>query len=122
MMTNAYKRKKSPEAVKHALIRSTIELVARGGLQTLSLQAVADHAGVTKGGLFHHFESRSALLEVVCRFLLDEFASRLQHYVDADPVRPGCYTRGYIRSIMDLDADAEAPSKNALWLLILNDD
>lgn len=84
MMTNvAHKRKKSPEAVKHALIRSTIELVARGGLQPVL--ASCGGSCVTKGGLFHHFESRSALLEVVCRFLLDEFASRLQHYVDADP-------------------------------------
>lgn len=122
MMSNAYRRKKSPEAVKQALIQSAIELICSGGLQSLSLQAVADHAGVTKGGLFHHFETKIVLLEVVCRFLLDEFASRVEQYIERNPKCSGCYTRAYIRAIMDLDADADMPGKNALWLLILNDE
>lgn len=121
-MENAYKRKKCPDSVKKSLIKSTVEIVARSGLQTLSLQAVAANAGVSKGGLLHHYENKCLLLDEVCKSLIDAFESQIRSYIECDPVNIGCYTRAYIRSLIDLEIDLETSNKNALWLLILNDD
>ncbi|MBP8939478.1 MAG: helix-turn-helix transcriptional regulator, partial [Agrobacterium sp.] len=62
-MTNAHERKKQPEIVRRSLLDCAAKLAADQGVAALSIQAVADAAGVTKGGLFHHFASKQALLE-----------------------------------------------------------
>ena len=62
-MTNAHERKKQPEVVRRNLLDCAAKLAAEQGVAALSVQAVADAAGVTKGGLFHHFPSKQVLLE-----------------------------------------------------------
>ncbi len=54
-MNPGYKRKKQPELVKSQLIDAAIEIASRNGLANITVQAVADLAGVTKGGFLHHF-------------------------------------------------------------------
>jgi AcrR family transcriptional regulator len=47
------------------LIREARELLDEGGLKHLNLRALAARAGITAGSLYHHYESKTALLGVV---------------------------------------------------------
>ncbi|HEV2533637.1 TetR/AcrR family transcriptional regulator [Phenylobacterium sp.] len=47
------------------LIREARELLDEGGLKHLNLRALAARAGITAGSLYHHYDSKAALLGVV---------------------------------------------------------
>ena len=49
--------KNKPEELKHGLIMAAKHLMVSDGVANLSMQKkVADAAGTSKGGLFHHFK------------------------------------------------------------------
>ena len=53
------------EATTAALLDAARELFARDGYDATSLAAVAAHANVTKGAVYHHFEGKQQLFEAV---------------------------------------------------------
>lgn len=75
-MKSGYHRKKEPEKVRAELLKAASDLGAKKGLSSITVQAVADLAGVTKGGLLHHFHSKQDLIAGV-------FAHSLEH-LDAE--------------------------------------
>ncbi|WP_195918375.1 TetR/AcrR family transcriptional regulator [Erwinia sorbitola] len=102
-----YKRKKQPEQVRAALIRCAAELAARSGLTGVTVQAVSAAAGVTKGGFFHHFPHKQALLDAVFASFLAENDQAIDRLMDADDLPSGRFTRAYIGVAFDdiLQAD-----------------
>jgi len=81
---------------------------------TLTLDAVAKEAGISKGGLLHHFPSKEALLEAVLKQLLEGFAARVAYYTEQEQPRPGRRLRAYIRASFEED-----PLSRELILLLL---
>src|SRR5581483_4435078 len=55
MPASAYTRAKQPEQVRRALLDCAATIAMDHGVSGITVQAVAAAAGVTKGGLFHHF-------------------------------------------------------------------
>lgn len=98
MSDNAYSRKKQPEQVRRALLDCAATLAVEGGLSAVTLQAVAAAAGVTKGGLLHHFASKQILVEAVFADLLAELGRELDGYMAADVEAYGRFTRAYVRA------------------------
>jgi AcrR family transcriptional regulator len=107
VMTNAHERKKQPEIVRRNLLDCAAKLAADQGVAALSVQAVADAAGVTKGGLFHHFPSKQALLEAVMADLLAALDAEIDALVSQDCEAYGCFTRAYVNAVFaDRDRDS----------------
>src|SRR5215468_11988379 len=53
------------------ILQTAAQLIATSGLRT-SLQEIADAAGILPGSLYHHFESKEALLiELIRRYHAD---------------------------------------------------
>lgn len=52
-------------ATRAALIEVATELFATNGYEATAIPAVLDAAGVSRGALYHHFESKEALFEAV---------------------------------------------------------
>ncbi|WP_113486672.1 TetR/AcrR family transcriptional regulator [Rhizobium cremeum] len=98
MTANAYSRKKQPELVRRALLDQTAALAVEGGPAAITIQAVADRAGVTKGGLLHHFASKQALVEAVFADLLEKLDQEIGLYMAEDGEMRGRFTRAYIRA------------------------
>ncbi|MDR2158971.1 MAG: TetR/AcrR family transcriptional regulator [Treponema sp.] len=48
------------------IMRSAEDLFMRHGYEKTSMQQIADNAGLTKGALYHYFDSKEALLERMC--------------------------------------------------------
>ncbi|MCP2231102.1 MULTISPECIES: TetR/AcrR family transcriptional regulator [Erwinia] len=94
-------RKKQPEQVRAALIQCAAELAARQGLSGVTVQAVSDAAGVTKGGFFHHFPHKQALLDAVFDAFMAEREQEIDALMAADPHPGGRFTRAYITTAFE---------------------
>lgn len=105
-MENAYERKKQPELVRRNLLDHAQRLAVEQGLASLTIQAVADAAGVTKGGLFHHFPSKQALVEAMFTDVVDALDREIDALMEKDDEAYGSYTRAYVDSCF-LDRDRE---------------
>ena len=90
------------------LLDAAIRVVTRDGFRAMTLDGVAQEAGVSKGGLTHHFPTKEALVTA----MLEHFAQRLLRELDRvaadDPVHKG----RRIRSMMKV-AFPELRSKRA---------
>lgn len=93
-----YHRKKQPEQVRRALLDCAAQIAAEDGAAALTIQAVANRAGVTKGGLLHHFDSKQALLAAVFADLLERLDREIDTSIEKDPRAEGRFTRAYVRA------------------------
>lgn len=89
---------KQPAYTREKLIEAAIRTVHEHGVSSLTLEAVAREAAVSKGGLLHHFRSKDALIEAILRQLFTEFASQVQHFYDLEPEGKGRWLKAYIRA------------------------
>jgi len=120
-MSEAHSRKKEPEKVRRALLDRVATMAVDQGPEAITIQAVAVAAGVTKGGLLHHFASKQMLIEAVFDDLLTQLADEIGRYVAADPVSAGRFTRAYVRAAF---ADHKLGSRSpwaALSITMLSD-
>jgi AcrR family transcriptional regulator len=95
---SAHHRKKQPEQVRRALLDCAAQIAAEQGAAAITIKAVADRAGVTKGGLLHHFDSKQALLAAVFKDLLDKMDQEIERTLADDPQARGRFTRAYVRA------------------------
>lgn len=75
---------------RNEILRTAAALIATSGFRT-SLQDIADAAGILPGSLYHHFESKEAILvELVRRYHadLDRIAERAQARLDETDGQP----------------------------------
>lgn len=71
---------KSPRptpALRQRALDAAEQLVVDGGASNLTLDAVAQAAGMSKGGLLYHFPSKEALLEGMIERHMHDFESRV---------------------------------------------
>jgi AcrR family transcriptional regulator len=83
---------------RQRLLTAAITTMQEHGIAALTLDAVAKEARISKGGLLHHFASKTALIEAILRHLFADFESRVQAYYDAEPDQPGRWLRAYVRA------------------------
>jgi AcrR family transcriptional regulator len=68
---------------------------------SVSLDAVAREAGVSKGGLMHHFRSKDELMAALADDLFDQFDRAVQDRIDPGDTAPGRLLRAYVRATFD---------------------
>jgi AcrR family transcriptional regulator len=95
-MANPYMRKKQPELVRQSIVAAAKEIAVTQGAAAMTIQAVAAAAGVTKGGLLHHFPSRTALTAAVLTHVLETFDAEIDSHLAPAPGSWGRFTRAYI--------------------------
>lgn len=93
-------------AARDRVINAAIALAARDGVPSLTLDAVAAEAGVSKGGLLYHFSSKEALLAGLVEAALADWDKDIAAAVEADPEPTGREARAYVRATCDDSEDA----------------
>jgi AcrR family transcriptional regulator len=85
---------------RQALLSAAASAIVAHG-SGVSLDVVAREAGVSKGGLLHHFRTREALLLALVDEWLARFESSVQRYLDPADDRPGRLARAHVRATFD---------------------
>lgn len=90
------------------LLRAASQIIQRSGVSHLTLDAVAQEAQVSKGGLLYHFPSKELLLAGLVGYLLDVFNHRLdaeiRHANEPEGTR-GRWLRAYVRATFNTAPD-----------------
>lgn len=98
MKTKSGRPKKDPENVRRRLLNSTASMMAARGFAGVSISEIASDAGVTKGGLFHHFSSKQELIAAVFEDELEQLNVLIEDFMACDHCGYGRFTRAYIRA------------------------
>ena len=53
---------------RESIFEACSQILRHEGLTNLTLQAVANEAGISKGGLLYHFETKEALVEALFEY------------------------------------------------------
>lgn len=102
-------RRRQPEILRRKLLDAATALAVREGVHSVTIGGVARAAGVTKGGLFHHFPDKEALLKAMFLGQLDELDAVIDAEMAAGDGGPGCFTRAYILATLQHGAAPAAP-------------
>jgi AcrR family transcriptional regulator len=99
---------KKSEETKDTLLLAAQMVLRRDGVRSLTLDAVAREAGVSKGGLIHHFPSKDALIAALVDRACNEMLGRMETALaeEGESGLPGRYTRAYIRANLALANDS----------------
>jgi AcrR family transcriptional regulator len=81
-------RKASKETRRLQLIEATIDSLARRGYADTTLADVADGAGLSRGIVNFHFESKEKLLVATLQFMADEYANHWYSALEKAGERP----------------------------------
>ena len=95
-MSKAHHRKKHPEAVRQQLLDVAAKLSLEKGPASVTLDAVSQAAGVSKGGLLHHFPNKLSLLDGLFEDLTEKLDRALAEKMQADAESKGRFTRAYV--------------------------
>lgn len=85
---------------RDAVLQAAAQLLVQLGVGAFTIDAVAQQAGITKGGVLHHFPSKEALLVGLIDQVIETFDRRLNEELAAEPPgAPGRRLRAYIRTV-----------------------
>lgn len=120
-MSIAHQRKKQPEAVRQQLLEAAASLCLEKGAGSLTLDAVAAAAGVSKGGLLHHFPNKAALLDGLLDDLMERLDAAIREAMRSDPEPHGRYTRAYLQACFVPGGMAEEGRWKAMTMALLGE-
>lgn len=72
-----------PSKTKLNLLAAAAQVIRDKGVAQLTLEAVADQAKVSKGGLLYHYPSKQALLTAMVTHLIDSFETAIAAQIEA---------------------------------------
>jgi AcrR family transcriptional regulator len=90
---------------RESLLLAACTLLVTHGSEKLTLDAVAQEAGVSKGGLLYHFPSKQALLEGVLSWLLESFWEEITVHAARDTNPVGRWNRAHVQAGMKEEGD-----------------
>lgn len=86
------------------ILKSATAFVIQQDFNSLTLDAAAKQAGISKGGLLYHFPNKEALYEGLAQYIYTDFTNRFEEYANADPVEKGKWNRAMLAaSLWDLE-------------------
>lgn len=100
---------------REALLDAAECVLFERGTQALTLAAVAERAGVSKGGLLYHFPNKEALIKGLVARVIEEFDDLIASYDDG---APGAYSRAYVEATFHVFTNGEAASTRRRWSVI----
>lgn len=79
------------------LLDAAIRVLIREGMGALTLDAVAREAGVSKGGLTHHYATKDALVTAMLQHFADRLVRELDRFAADDPDLAGRRVRAMMK-------------------------
>lgn len=89
------------------ILAAASTIVKNSGIEKLTLEAVAAEAGVSKGGLLHHFPNKDALIYSMVSGITNDFVADVQKRAAQDTREQGKWSRAYLQSTVEADQDGQ---------------
>ncbi len=107
------------ERTRARALDAALQVLEQHGATALSLNAVADRAGVSKGTLLYHFPSKEALVRAVVEHYVRRFEQAVDDHARRQP-GPDAWLRGYIA--VGVDQQERRRSRALVGALAVNPD
>jgi AcrR family transcriptional regulator len=91
---------------KAALLDAAADVVRSDGVTKLTLDRVAESAGVSKGGLLHHFPTKRELIAATLERTLQRSDERLNQLASDNQQGVGGFARAYLDYVRSGEPDA----------------
>ena len=92
----------SGDATRRSVLAAAAEIVVREGAAKLTLDAVAERCGLSKGGILHHFSTKDSLISAMIEDVVGQFETDLQRNMQGES-GPGSFARAFLRACLDRD-------------------
>lgn len=115
------RRPKEPAKLRRQTLDAAAGIAMERGLGLVTVEAVCQRAGVTKGGFFHHFPSKAALVSALYEDLISRFEQALAELMAADPRAAGRFSRAYVRAVTTPESAGSDPLWAAATFAMLSD-
>ena len=92
------------------VVKAAAQVIAQQGVSAFTIEAVAQEAGITKGGVLHHFRSKEELINGLIDEVIDGFNVRLEEELKIETAtepsdQPGRWLRAYLRTVFSMRYD-----------------
>jgi AcrR family transcriptional regulator len=94
---------------KQQILEAAGRVVLARGVTGLTLEAVAEEAGLSKGGLLYHYGSKEALLTAMVGRMVEVTEERIDAHRESDS-GPGSWARGYLQACLTDGIPATDPT------------
>jgi AcrR family transcriptional regulator len=85
-VTTTPRTRLSPEQRREQLLDLGVRLLAHRSLDELSIDLLAEEAGISRGLLYHYFGSKQAFHEAVVRHAADDLIAQTTPPIDGEPL------------------------------------
>jgi AcrR family transcriptional regulator len=85
---------------REQILQVATRLIGQRGVGHFTLDAVAEEAQISKGGLLYHFPTKEDLVMSMINSIMDEFTVNMVQSAEADPVDTGKWSRAYIQETL----------------------
>ncbi|MBL6966161.1 MAG: TetR family transcriptional regulator [Anaerolineales bacterium] len=101
------RKNRTASQTRQKIFKACSRILQREGLANLTLETVADEAGLSKGGLLYHFPTKTALVEGLFEYHNNEFEERLQELAEREGDKPGAWLRAYAKASIEQMSDPD---------------
>src|SRR6476620_7880035 len=92
----------STQTTRQQILHAAFALIRREGVARLTIEAVAQEAGLSKGGVLYHFRSKESFIQAMVASLVERFDADIAAARPEEPngerSAPGNWLRAYIRA------------------------
>ncbi|MEM7203351.1 MAG: TetR/AcrR family transcriptional regulator [Planctomycetota bacterium] len=99
------------------LLDAAEAVILRSGVASLTLDAVAAEAGMSKGGLLYHLPTKEKLIEALLLRCAEQLKAGIQCARDRLPEGPGRLTRGPVEQLSDKEIWSESMRGTSLAIV-----
>jgi AcrR family transcriptional regulator len=85
------------------ILEAAERVIVQSGVDKATIEQVAREAGVSKGGVLHHFPSKEAIVIGLVSKLIERFESDISALQAVDPEAAGSFTRAFLNAGTEKD-------------------
>jgi len=90
----------SGDSTRRNVLAAAADIVAVEGASKLTLDAVAERVGLSKGGILHHFATKDSLIAAMIEDVTAQFELDLHRHMQGEQ-GPGSFARAFLRACLD---------------------
>ena len=98
-------QRRNPAETRELIFEACSRILRNYGLVNLTLEKVAEEAGLSKGGLLYHFPNKASLIESLFEYHSEIFETRLSELAEEEGDDAGVWLRAYARASIEQITD-----------------